>query len=297
MRTIFLTYGIPASGKSTWAIEMVRKHPDQYKRVSKDALRAMLDNDVFTLENEKFTLAIRDKIVEKALRDGWDVIVDDTNFPVGGKHFMRMCEIAQKVGDIQVIEKYFEIPSLKEALERNSKRDKKVPEAVICNMYEKHIKNKRFECQIAYMPPIQKVEPVHGLWPAVISDIDGTLAIKGDRSSYDWHNVGVDSVNMDVAAHFCQLGAGIKRIIVSGRDGVCRAETEKWLDDNGISYDYLFMRPINDSRKDVIVKQEIYENEIKGKFNILYVLDDRDQVVELWRRLGFTCMQVNYGDF
>jgi predicted kinase len=300
MRTIFMTYGIPASGKSTWALEQIRKEPDRFKRVNKDDLRMMLDNNVFTLENEKFTLAIRDKIVEKALRDGWDVIVDDTNFPVGGKHFLRMCEIAQKVGDVQVVEKYFEI-TLKEALERNSRRAIRngvVPADVIHNMFDKHIKNKRFECQTVYFAPIQEAEFVEDVYPAVICDIDGTLAIRGDRGAFDWHKVGVDKVNGDVAYHlFGAIGHAIRRVIVSGRDSVCRPETEKWLEDNGIAYDILLMRPEGDNRKDVIVKNELYENHIKGKYNILYVIDDRDQVVELWRRLGLTCLQVAWGDF
>jgi len=299
MRTIFMTYGIPASGKTTWSLEQVRKNPEQYKRVNKDDLRMMLDNDAFTLENEKFTLAIRDKIVEKALHDGWDVIVDDTNFPVGGKHFMRMCEIAQKVGDVQVIEKYFEILSLKEALERNSKRDKKVPEDIIRNMFDKHIKNKKFECQTVYLPPIESsIKIPFDKKLAVIFDVDGTLAIKGDRGSFDWAKVGVDTVNEPVA----QLNRSMEYleyriIIVSGRDAVCENETRTWLKDNAIYYHELYMRPAGDFRKDVIVKEEIYENNIKNKYHILFVVDDRTQVVEMWRRKGICCLQCNWGDF
>ncbi len=34
-----------------------------------------------------------------------------------------------------------------------------------------------------------------------------------------------------------------------------------------------------------------------SKLFIEYVLDDRTQVVDLWRSLGLTCLQVAYGDF
>ena len=61
--------------------------------------------------------------------------------------------------------------------------------------------------------------------------------------------------------------------------------------------DELFMRPTGDTRKDSILKKEIYDNHIKGKYNVKYVLDDRDSVVEMWREQGLTCLQVAPGDF
>jgi hypothetical protein len=57
------------------------------------------------------------------------------------------------------------------------------------------------------------------------------------------------------------------------------------------------MRKSGDYRKDYEVKKEIYETYIKDKFNVLCVLDDRQSVVDMWRSLGLTCLQVNYGDF
>ena len=57
------------------------------------------------------------------------------------------------------------------------------------------------------------------------------------------------------------------------------------------------MRTIGDHRSDFIIKQEIYEREFKGKYNVLYVLDDRNQTVNMWRALGLTCLQVAAGDF
>ena len=38
-------------------------------------------------------------------------------------------------------------------------------------------------------------------------------------------------------------------------------------------------------------------NHINGKYNVLGVFDDRDQVVSVWRSLGLTCFQVNWGNF
>lgn len=57
------------------------------------------------------------------------------------------------------------------------------------------------------------------------------------------------------------------------------------------------MRPEGDIRKDSIVKREIFENYIRDYYNIQFVLDDRNQVVEMWRSLGLKCLQVAEGDF
>ena len=69
------------------------------------------------------------------------------------------------------------------------------------------------------------------------------------------------------------------------------------------SYGWVFdddghtMGNADDSRKDSIVKQEIYEMCIKDKYNVLFVLDDRDQVVNMWREQGLKCLQVAEGNF
>ena len=86
-------------------------------------------------------------------------------------------------------------------------------------------------------------------------------------------------------------------IIVTGRKDDCKAETLKWLSDNSVPHDLVFMRKSDDNRPDYIVKREIYEEYIKGKYNVKFVLDDRSQVVREWRELGLKCLQVAEGAF
>ena len=83
-----------------------------------------------------------------------------------------------------------------------------------------------------------------------------------------------------------------KIILLSGRQEKDREVTEAWLEENRIPYNVLFMRPTNDGRKDSIVKEEIYRREIEGHYNVRFVLDDRQQVVDMWRSLGLKCFQV-----
>jgi len=132
---------------------------------------------------------------------------------------------------------------------------------------------------------------------AYIFDIDGTLALKCDRSPYDYSKVNLDKPNAEVVRMAKILSEKYKIIILSGREDSCRKETEKWLEDNGIKYLYLFMRRSGDQRRDSIVKAELYISMINLEFNVLGIFDDRNQVVDMWRSLGLTCFQVANGDF
>jgi hypothetical protein len=57
------------------------------------------------------------------------------------------------------------------------------------------------------------------------------------------------------------------------------------------------MRPAADSRKDSIVKAELFWEHVAPHWNVRGVIDDRDQVVAMWRALGLMCAQVAPGDF
>ena len=134
---------------------------------------------------------------------------------------------------------------------------------------------------------------------AVIIDVDGTLAIITDRSPYSARGVLKDKPNAPVIAVAAALAAaGNVKIVVSGRNEEARADTEKWLAHH-LPFAFVgpYMRPAGDSRNDAVLKREVYDREIKPKFHVVCVLDDRDQVVRMWRSLGLTCLQVAPGDF
>ena len=57
------------------------------------------------------------------------------------------------------------------------------------------------------------------------------------------------------------------------------------------------MRQNSDRRPDDVIKAEIYETCIEPYYNVLYVFDDRDRVVKMWREKGLTCLQVAEGNF
>ncbi|MDR2407272.1 MAG: hypothetical protein LBE13_04055 [Bacteroidales bacterium] len=91
---------------------------------------------------------------------------------------------------------------------------------------------------------------------------------------------------------------GYNILLFSGREETFREPTLRFLSKVSISYHQLWMRKAKDFRKDAVIKREIFDREISGKYSIEFVLDDRDQVVEMWRKdLKLNCFQVNYGNF
>lgn len=271
--------GLPASGKSTIARELVAKG---WKRVNKDDIRDMIDNGKFSRVNEEMVKTIELQIAIQFLDQGFNVVVDDTNFA----YEKMWCEIAKRHGAEFKVQ-FVDTPIM-ECLARNALRgDKKVPEDAVWRMYRDYIQ-----------PKIVRPRYDVSLPDAFIFDIDGTLAHMKNRSPFAWDRVGEDSLDEYVAHVLDALKkAGRQILIVSGRDGSSLQTTIEWLKENNIAYDNIWMRSAKDNRKDSEVKKEIYENEIKGKYNVLGVFDDRDQVVELWRSLGLKVYQCEYGNF
>ena len=293
---ILILIGIPASGKSTWAKEYVRKHAN-YVRVNRDDFRSML-KDAAMCENkiEDMITSLTFKVIESALMKRLNVIVDNTNLK--RKYIDEIVERFKYQADIDY--QVFDV-SLNKAIERDNAREAKVGEGVIRKMHESYkVLIDSFDFQ-----PVKKVEqrPVvvpdfnSELEDAVVFDIDGTLALMGKRGPFDWKRVYVDDVN-DIVAEQVKFhkNLGRKIILVSGRDEVCREETQDWLGFHDIHFDELYMRPKDDQRKDTIVKREIYETHLQDKYNVLCVYDDRLQVLEMWNNLGIFAFNVNQGN-
>ena len=90
---------------------------------------------------------------------------------------------------------------------------------------------------------------------------------------------------------------GAQTILCSGRSDDTRAVTEKWLSDNRIPFDALFMRRAGDYRQDSIVKVELLA-QIRQWHGEPYIwFDDRNQVVDAIRAQGVRVLQVAPGDF
>lgn len=142
----------------------------------------------------------------------------------------------------------------------------------------------------------------------VVFDIDGTLANIEHRRHLveakpkDWKafNDGMtqDKIHDDIVDLLLIFHArGDKIILCSGRDEDYKAQTIKWMQENDIPFDALYMRKSKDRRSDDIIKVELL-NQIRKDFGEPWMwFDDRDRVVNAIRDQGVRVLQVAPGDF
>lgn len=84
-------------------------------------------------------------------------------------------------------------------------------------------------------------------------------------------------------------------ILCSGRSEEHRQQTIDRLAQQGVNYHDLILRKDYDRRQDSVVKREMLANIDKSR--ILFVVEDRSRVVEMWRSEGLVCLQCAPGEF
>ena len=267
--------GIPASGKSTKAAEIVA-NGNRFVRVNKDLLRVMLHFDKWTGKNESITAEAENILIRGLIRSGNNVVIDNTN--LSERHEAGYKMVADELkASFEVIE--IDTP-YEECVSRDNTREKRVGRDVIL----------RFALMTAKYP-----KPEKGI---IICDIDGTIAnidhrlhyVKGEKK--DWKGffsqMHLDTVREDVLKMLWDYQeAGHQIIFVSARPEDYKDSTNEWLRNNvfdrGVSYEGLIMRRSGDKRDDVEVKGDIYHQLFKGKYEIEAVIDDRPKVIRMWK--------------
>lgn len=148
--------------------------------------------------------------------------------------------------------------------------------------------------------------------PAIICDLDGTLCNIDHRLHHvrdgkkNWkaffEEMKNDKVNdwcLDIINKFYSDN---RIVFCSGRPDSYREITSNWINENCIftpgsnSYS-LFMRNRSDHRRDDIAKENILDFEILTRYTPKFVIDDRKNVVEMWRKRGLVCLQCAEGNF
>jgi predicted kinase len=292
MPIIEVLQGLPASGKSQYARDKVASEGD-WARVNKDDSRSMLHNGVYSPKREGVVVKARDALIQMLMTRGLNIVVDDTNLnPVHVERIKQLVHDHNSLGKIKtdnyknwpvyhVAVKFFDI-DLEEAVKRDLNRPVSVGRDVIEKMYFDWI----------FKPEI--IHEVKGAPSAIISDMDGTLALLVNRGPYEHMKCEGDAVNppvKDILVRERQLGTKI--ILMSGREDEARQPTENWLKANGVPYDALVMRSTGDKRSDDIIKLELFDEYVRDQFNVKFVIDDRLKVCRMWHKIGLFVFNVN----
>ncbi len=295
MSKLIMMRGLPASGKSTRAKEIIEETGNTI-RVNRDLLRKMLHFDKWTGSNESITIAMSEMIALQCLTCGINVIIDDTN--LGERHKRIWSDIAKRMdAKFQIEEMNVDI---KELFERDANRENSVGKHVILSLAIQH----------GLLGP--ENFGTKNKW--IICDLDGTLADISHRLCFvktnpkDWKSffdaIPQDKViveNKKILSDFIDEGYPI--IFVSGRPDSHRKETKDWIENEvfgnkifreGVEYATILMRRKTDHRPDNQIKEEILKTYFKPE-NIECVIDDRPRVIEMWRSHDIKVIDVGHG--
>ncbi|MBM0652323.1 AAA family ATPase [Capnocytophaga genosp. AHN8471] len=303
MSKILILVGAPGSGKSTFARYFLRTE-DNWIRVNRDDFRLMQFGDSLMIPfyEERISKMVEASVLT-LLKSDTNVIIDATNTSL--RTIEDMIHTYTEYADISF--KVFDLP-VDELVKRCDKRYEETGKFISKSVVERNVANLKHTLEKFDFTPIPRKVQVattsyatqdKNLPKAVICDLDGTLSLLNGRDPYNAATCDNDLLNEPVAAALKMAKQqGYQVILLSGREDKFREPTVRFLDKHQIGYDLLLMRTSNDFRKDNIIKRELFEGEIQGKYFVEFLLDDRNQVVDMWRKdLYLPCFQVNYGDF
>lgn len=308
MPKLILTRGLPGSGKSTWAKELVAANPDVV-RVNRDNLRfEHYGKYVISKKQEREITKIQQSRVREALSSGRDVVVDDTNLSpmsIGGWH-----RLAQDYdGKVQLSFRDFNV-SPEECIRRDERRRAAGERGTGAEVIARFAANAVGEDgKLKPVPdyirePIPVPPPVKERPNAVIYDMDGTLCdvrpvrhhVRGDKKSRNFHAFHVESEfcppNINVLEMAKQTKEeGLSVVIVTAREERYRALTARWLEKHGVEYDTLITRPYGDHRPDYETKKDILA-QVSKYYRVVHAVDDNPNVLALWKENGIAVTEV-----
>lgn len=272
----FITVGVSASGKTTWANELIRHG---WRDINRDWIRFNLvkpganwSNYKFNKANENAVTEIQGKMIMESWTAGENIIISDTNLNAGTRQGLinKLEDIGYEV-ELKTFPITFEL-----AIKRDNLRANGVGQEVIYRQFQNW---NDYNGRITYVPD-------ESLPKAIIVDVDGTIAQMNGRGPFEWHRVGEDFPRwliIDMVINYERQGYEV--IVVSGRSDECKTETEEWLERHMIPYTELHMRKEGDFRRDSAVKEEILWTHLAHKYNIVAAIDDRPMMIRTWYEL------------
>lgn len=303
-RVLIICRGIQGSGKSTWAKQWCHEDPEHRVRFNNDDIRNML-GDYWVPNREKLVTEAKANMITFALIKGYDVVVDNMNLnPKEDEWIRTLCANIEKDKGIHVDIEYkdFWIP-VEECIHRDAMRPNPIGEKVIRQTWRRY-KDFIIHEEIMAAKAKSLVQDTN-LPAAIIVDMDATVCLNTSGRPFYGEGAAEGMLTdepitpvIELIRNFCD-NYPAKLIILTGREDTpeVRKATEQWLENNWLHPDILLMRPVKSFTAGPICKKKLYEDNIKGKFYIPFVLEDNCKCVEMWRNEGLICLQPNEGKF
>lgn len=290
MKYMKLLSGPPGSGKSTLALEYEARG---YVYINQDAQGKQGHLDLFLA----------------AGKEGKDIIIDRLNFSKEQRDkYLIQARIHSYETEIIVLHQPY-AECMKRMLSREGHptiKDLKSATSALNMFMSRYEKPKEGEAhKLTFLYPEGEKTKIG------VIDLDGTLCDISHRRHFVQTAPGIkknwaaffNGIPNDKVNDWCETIinglrlAGVKIVFCSGRGEDRREVTQKWLNDNGFGGIELYMRNRQDNRQDFVAKEIILDFEILTRYKPSFMIDDRKQVVDLWRSRGFTCLQCDDGNF
>lgn len=283
---LVLLVGPPGSGKSTYTEMYLDENFIQtpYTIINQDKLGKIQHITEFL----------------KASHNEENIVIDRMNFnkEQRSRYLIRAKEAGYET-EIIVLHQSYET-CLKRCNDRNDHptiRDEDTAKSALGTFFRQYERPTLDEAdKVTYIYPEQTLK-----LNTIICDLDGTLCnndarehlVRGGKK--DWKGF-FDGIPNDKLNVWCKKLLNTMRqnsiiTMCSGRPETYRETTKNWLYNNKVFFDNLYMRPSNDSRSDTIIKEIILDFEILTRYNdILFAIDDRKCVIDMWRSRGITVL-------
>lgn len=303
-RVLVICRGIQGSGKTSFAKQWCHEDPEHRVRFNNDDVRNML-GDYWVPSRENVVTATYNTVLAYSMEKGYNIVVDNMNL-----NPKTCAELEKMVKDFnenytydwkyEVEYKDFWTP-VDECIRRDAKREHPIGEKVIRQTWRRY---RDFIIHEEIMAAKAKALVQDTNLPAaIIVDMDATVCLNTSGRPYYGDGAAEGMLNDIAIEGTCTLVRRMyekcKVFIVTGREGTPEivAATKEWLAKHDIKVDELFFRPVKDYSPGAECKKKIYEDNIKGKYNVQFVLEDNYKCVEMWREQGLTCLQPNEGKF
>jgi len=298
MKDFIILIGIPASGKTTWANNWVNEDPSHRVRISISDLKKTLNSD--NSVSSEIAGHLGYQLLQESVKKDLNIVIDDQNLDDAIiKLWYQALQSSGKEDQYTITKKVFHT-SVDECIFRDKLRTDSIGEKEIRKTF------RRYKDKLTLLANLEIVSKVPNfitnLPRCIIVDIDGTMCLNTTGRSF--YNAGDEVLNDTPVVPVCRLirayihEFNVTAIFITGRDRSMSEATKEFINVQlGIENPIVYYRNTTDFRKSYQTKLEVYQKYIRGKYNVDFVLEDNNSVVNMFREQGLTVLQPNASDY